>query len=46
MIILALRDTFFQAFFTALRASFALMYIIACSRTKIISFSSVMDYLI
>jgi hypothetical protein len=35
-----------NAFLTVLRASFALMFIIACRRTKIISFSCVMDYLI
>jgi len=35
-----------NAFFTVLRASFALMFIIACSRTKIIYFYCVMDYLI
>jgi len=45
MFILALRDAFFQAFFTVLRASFALMFIVACSRTKTISFPCVTDYL-
>jgi hypothetical protein len=34
-----------NALFTVLRASLALMFVIACSRTKIIYFSCVMEYL-